>query len=1441
MPNSSELINTCLNAVDSGICVIDQHGNIKLANAAFAALCEISLDKISNSTYESILPQEKSGALLIEELIQGTRNELEECKTWWNTPELYKFVRGHAQDTVGDFGKGRIILLKDISKEVHQRQQLQYQSIILGNVQDSVIVTDSRGVITYWNDAATELFGYTRQEMVGGNINKLNPAFNVDDFITKAGGKKDYYRRRDWQYTRRDGKEVWADVKLSMLYDENGSDFIGFIGVSKDITEKKRQEQELVRRNKELASLIESQTNFLARVDLEGHYIFVNKHFLESFDYDESIIGKHFSSEIHPDDIEKCREGIRRCMAYPGVAVPIEIRRPKGDGSYITNYWEFTGITNEEGEVVELQGIGYDITERKRTENKVHYLKTFNELLLEISTGLVNLKYQNLGAHIIEALGDVTEFTGFDRAMMYLFNEDTSESELQYEYCAAGIPSSPPESHKYPAGPFVWWKEKIMNLEAVEISNKEGLPAEAKNTRREMEAYGVNAMISVPVAYEQEVMGFLVFLSMKKDKCWDYDAVTLLKLLGSILANTLYRARTVLDLEESRNRYRLLADNVTDMLIKHDLDFNITFATPSSKEMIGYLPEELIGSSFAELVYPEDHYKIMNHVQEALDGNLIRFITRLKKKSGAYLWVEASARAFDNNGKTELVAVIRDIHTQKLIEIEKTELFRETHTLNEELRASEEELRQTLDKTVELNEQLANNERKFKGLIEKSFDGIVVYGPDSSIKYISSSATQIIGYTQEEALKMSGRDFIYPADLPAADEKMSSLIQKPGERVSFEVRSTRKDGKVIWIETHITNLLGDPAIQGLVANFRDITDRKKAAIELEEIRMSLNVAQKIAKIGSWELELPAMKSYMSEEFYNLLGLQRDETQKSALNFVEFVHPDDKERIQTAIDLMMQAQKVTDLEFRIIDKKGRLKYVRAQNRLVTDGHGKAVRILGTIQDITKETELERLLEETSRLAKVGGWEVNVITNELIWTEETYAVHEVPYGEELELEKGIEFYHPEDRPVVEEALKKMTSTGIKYDLELRIITSKGNLKWVRTTGGIVTQVNGKVIKIRGSIQDITERKLREEEVKKYSERLRLAAESAQIGVWDMDIQQDILRWDRQTCKIFGVSEKHVQASLEKLRTLLYPEDRDRIPDIETLKSMQGDSINLQFRIIKADSKEIRHIKSSAKVLFDNEQNAVRMIGIHWDITALKENEERLQKNNEELRKTNTELDYFVYSTSHNLRAPLTSVMGIVDVLRDARSEAEKGQFIDLIRKSIYKLDETIQEINDYSKNSRVEVQKVPIDFRQMINTIAESLSFMDNARKVKLDLKYPEELEFYSDTGRLKIIFNNLLSNAIKYSNPAEEDPIISVNVESLEEGVLIEIKDNGIGIKKEYLDKIFNMFFRATNRSSGSGLGLYIVKEAVEKLGGDINVKSAPGKGTDFKIQLPNLK
>ncbi len=233
--------------------------------------------------------------------------------------------------------------------------------------------------------------------------------------------------------------------------------------------------------------------------------------------------------------------------------------------------------------------------------------------------------------------------------------------------------------------------------------------------------------------------------------------------------------------------------------------------------------------------------------------------------------------------------------------------------------------------------------------------------------------------------------------------------------------------------------------------------------------------------------------------------------------------------------------------------------------------------------------------------------------------------------------------------------------------------------------------------------------------------------------------------------------------------------------------------------------------------------------------------VEKMNVELRKLNAELDRFVYSTSHDLRAPLTSVMGLVDIAIREKTSNAKDECLQLIDSSVKKLDSFIKDIMDYSRNQRIEIKKETINFEQLINEALTEIRFLDKNDRIEKAISIENHTPFISDKRRLSVILNNLLSNAVRYHNLKKEHPFIKVNV-SLNElkQAEISVMDNGKGIKKEHLERIFEMFYRAEEGSQGSGLGLFIVKETVDKLHGKIDVESEFDKGTIFRVTLPSL-
>lgn len=252
------------------------------------------------------------------------------------------------------------------------------------------------------------------------------------------------------------------------------------------------------------------------------------------------------------------------------------------------------------------------------------------------------------------------------------------------------------------------------------------------------------------------------------------------------------------------------------------------------------------------------------------------------------------------------------------------------------------------------------------------------------------------------------------------------------------------------------------------------------------------------------------------------------------------------------------------------------------------------------------------------------------------------------------------------------------------------------------------------------------------------------------------------------------------------------------------------------------------------YDNYERDHRLIERAMDLSS-----DELLGANAELRKINIELDRFVYSTSHDLRAPLASILGLLNIIENENKDKNIKQYLKLIRESSNRLDRFIRDIIDYSRNARLKVEAQPIDFEKVIAESLDNLKFTPDSAQLTKNIHIENQHAFHSDAMRISVIFNNLLSNSIKYQNIKQKNSYVNVNVVTTFKEAQIRIEDNGLGIDPAYHDKIFDMFYRASTLSKGSGLGLYIVKETMARLKGDISVQSDLGKGTTFTLIIPN--
>ena len=286
--------------------------------------------------------------------------------------------------------------------------------------------------------------------------------------------------------------------------------------------------------------------------------------------------------------------------------------------------------------------------------------------------------------------------------------------------------------------------------------------------------------------------------------------------------------------------------------------------------------------------------------------------------------------------------------------------------------------------------------------------------------------------------------------------------------------------------------------------------------------------------------------------------------------------------------------------------------------------------------------------------------------------------------------------------------------------------------------------------------------------------------------------------------------------------------------------GKTINHETRIRHRDN-SIRWIETKITPTLNAQGVLERIDGVVIDITDRKGAQELLCARNAELMKSNMELDKFVYSISHDLRAPLLSVLGIIKLAQEDTVDTEMTEHLMLMESSIRRLDGFILDILDYSRNSKHELKKSKIDFRDVFSTVTNNLKYINGSRKIDIKLNVEGTSSFYSDKERISVVLNNLISNAVWYQNPEVSNPFVDVNIDLSDTETNIIVKDNGIGISKENQQKVFEMFYRASKNSVGSGLGLYVVKEIVDKLNGKIEVESEPGRGSSFIIHLPNNK
>lgn len=375
------------------------------------------------------------------------------------------------------------------------------------------------------------------------------------------------------------------------------------------------------------------------------------------------------------------------------------------------------------------------------------------------------------------------------------------------------------------------------------------------------------------------------------------------------------------------------------------------------------------------------------------------------------------------------------------------------------------------------------------------------------------------------------------------------------------------------------------------------------------------------------------------------------------------------------------------------------------------------------------------------------------------------------------------------------------------------------------------------VQNIARDITERKQSERMLRESESKFRSVFESSIIGIIFWHVDGSVTDANDTYLDIIGYTREELLAGEVNWRNMTPEVYAPVYEKVANELTQHGKNMPFEKEYVRKDGTHIPVLVSSN--LLDSRTDSG--IAFVLDITERKRADKKLQQTLNELKQRNHELDNYVYKVSHDLRAPLTSIMGLINIMKLETNPAEKDKYVELMENRTVKLDQFIQSILSHSRTLNTDVVVHQVDFRRIILEAYEELRYMPHSEKITLSVDVTGDSEFYGDELRLSIILKNFISNAIKYLNPYQPQPFVKVSIAIRANDAGIIIADNGQGIDPAYVDKIFNMFFRATSTSDGSGLGLYIVQQTIERLGGSIRVESEMGKGTTFFIQLPNEK
>ncbi len=1410
------------------------------------------------------------------------------------------------------------LAIKQKHSEEALQQSEQKHRLLIENSHDIIYTLNLEGKFTFVSNAWSMFLGYPIVDIMGQSFTKflnIKDRKKFNEFLIKTIQSAESQAGVEYQIKHADGSWRWHMSNAVALKNPEGV-CIGIEGTARDITERKLAEAALHESEERYRVLVENSPIGIMLAQ-KGHLIYANNAVVKLFEYDsmDEMLSQNIMKFIHPDSQKALLKRIlNHKQGQENSLLEIKIIKKNGAICETESISSQVKINGEETTLIFAQ----DISARKKAEEKIRK-NTEDLTLVQKLNDLVN--HGDSLQKCIEMINEETKkiYSG-NGAAVYLLDADNEYLELQSFQIASETISTIERTIGIKI-PKVRIKLTKTSLYQKILSNKKLQYFEGRDQITELmseftdypmykkliptlyKQIGIYSVIAIPLVVNNESVGLLEFSSKT---AFAAEELQRFEIIAVELGSVIRRKQAEEALRDSEAKFRQIVEKSNDIfLLENFKTLGIEYISPKVFDLLGYPQSDFINATrdrIIEVIHPDDlsifdgfRSTLIQSWQEGDRNLVVEF--RARNISGEYKWFTGNySLVVDDDGEPKFImSTLTDITERKLNELTlrfRVKLMQLAHKLS-----MDDFLVAILDEI----ETITDSKIGFYHLV----------GPDEqtiSLKAWSTNATvQSKGFLSSEepnAVEDKGvwmeclnqrRPIIHndPETVTPYDEKIKQHLTVLRE-LAIPVMRKDKIVSVLGLGNKSSNYtISDLEKVSKLADLAwDMVENKKIENELKESQAIFSAFMENSPIYVFFKDKEIRSKQLSRNYESMLGKPLDQLINKSM---DDLFPSDlaKSMIKDDQRILSEGKTVVVEE----ELAGRY-YTTIKFPIFIDE--KPEYLAGFTIDNTDRVLSERKLAQSEELYRlissvVSDYLFSTRVNDedkldLNWVAGAFEnITGYTMAEYKQMGGWRAALYPDDIEIDDRDMETLHQNK-KVITEVRTIKKNGEIIWVRVySQPIWDEETNRLVGINGAVQDITERKKVEEEIKKSVEEFKalydtamdfslhrdpfvilktiadrasslFGASNAFVYLFD-PAQNDLeLKFTRNPSQPLGMRVKMGEGIsglvAEKLTPMViqnysvwegrHPESAfDDIAAVMCVPMLYGGQLIGVLGVNENHPSEVSFSEDDAHFLTLFSSQAAGALYSAELFEKIRQNanelEKRVDERTKELISKNKELETFTYTVSHDLKAPLRGISGYATLLKEDYSnqlDNEARRYLDNLVNSTERMSQLIEDLLAYSRVERREIKKTNVNLNELVEKITEEYHHGVNTGK----LHFKKEIEYgtvFTDQEALTQALRNLVDNAVKFTRD-NENPEIWIRASKLDDHCLISVEDNGIGFDMKYYDKIFEIFQRLhlNEEYPGTGVGLAVVRKAVERLGGKIWAVSSPGEGSTFFMELP---